>query len=707
MESIDIPIFDLPLLDSLTSSFESHLLSSSNAARHTSPFVNNMKHPMDDQHLRRDGSSERSSENDTSIILVRYLTPYKIAVAIVIVLYLSGLIPQSQKPRVMGYIISFLDTQIKQHDALMESTIESDLSALENVLSRCPAVNSLGKRVHSDGRERDDGGLFNSLLDILFTMSSIDELHTFINRLPLFVIKGDGKHDDEDNDKIAEAQSLGVNWVTQSSVLGTYFTKCFLSFDSLTFDQAIVLWNCLIAFRSPYQTKIPPHPFALKNFSNFSDSSNSLFKAFFGPHFSQTDSHGFNFLQHLLPPPQPIRCVASETLDMVLESKVSTLDRSDGISLHSINRILSTLSENDKSLPVSAHYIKYFSSLQEHDYEQAFEHLHRFYDYTMHRHGRAQYHNALFTLATLHAEFESFEEALRAVSEAISVARENKDISALTNIHFWLYNFITLHPDCKIPEFFSSKEQMLQFLKVKSQDTSLGLYSLTLQHEALHHLVTCGSLTQTLEALFKSSFISIISNSISSAISYCSLMVSTCNRLGISSSALLYNELSSDLSKKASNTWPIIESTIQRAELLFEKGELSNAFKLLESVRPLARESQLSYRQWYWSYMLLKLKHSINENKLDEASFILERLAPLANLSYRTRANHQIYKILLLSKSGAKTLAKEQAWSLIDSLAKEDSDILYSLRLMVIYIEIILVSFFLQICRITELLITN
>lgn len=206
--------------------------------------------------------------------------------------------------------------------------------------------------------------------------------------------------------------------------------------------------------------------------------------------------------------------------------------------------------DNNKALPVSAHYIKYFSSLHEHDYEQAFEHLHRYYDYTMHRHGRAQYHNALFTLATLHAEFESFEESIRAVNEAISVARENKDSPVLTQIHFWLYNFMLLHPDSKVPDTLSSKEQLLNFLKAKSQDTSYTLYSLALQHDALHQLSHCGSLAQALESLYKSSFISVISNSIASATSFCELQASTWSRLGISSMAQLYNDISLDLSQK-------------------------------------------------------------------------------------------------------------------------------------------------------------
>ncbi|VVT51283.1 uncharacterized protein SAPINGB_P003057 [Magnusiomyces paraingens] len=432
--------------------------------------------------------------------------------------------------------------------------------------------------------------VFDQLLEVLFSIRSIDELHTFINRLPGFVIIADGKHDDKDSKIITESASLGINCVTQNSVIGTFFTKCFLEFDSMAFDQIINLWDCLVSFREPFLQKYQyTHS---KDFCSASKESAKLLKIFFGS--EMLKSYTFQdtkVLQSLLPDLQHIFCISSETLDIMLEGKVAVLDRSDGVSLSSINKILGDLSKNDKSLPVSAYYIKYFKFIQENDYEQAFEYLHRFYDYTMHRHGRAHYHNALFTLATLHAEFESFEEALRAVSEAISVARENKDNMALTDIHFWLYNFISLHPQYKIPDFLSSKDQMIQFLKAKSQDTSYSLYSLVLQHESLHQLINCGSLIQVFESLFKSFFISVTSNSVLPAFNYFTLEASIWEKLGIFSIASTYNQISFTLSKMTYTALPYYGIVIL-ARISKDENEFLDSISLIDSVMPKILETE-------------------------------------------------------------------------------------------------------------------
>lgn len=633
----------------------------------------------DNQFLVNDIQNPTSTDallEHNEVVIVKYLTPYKIAVAILSLLYLGGIIPPKDTPQVMGYVIDFLDTNVNQSDEYKTQIIldEGNLHTLKTIVDVVKIPTAHGTQ-----------SIFDYLMDVLFSMSSIDELSTLMTRLPSFVIKADGKHDDEDEKITQEALLLGIKPVKQSSILGAFFMRCFLSFDCLAFDQVMSLFDCLDYFRTPFRAR-----YESRKQQGLLQVSPVNLDVFFGPNYIPADSDSLGILQSLLPHPNPSYCLSSETLESVLQSKMVGLSKNNAVSLDEINKILNFLSENNKPLPVFAHYIKYYCALQERDYELSFEHLHRYFDYTMHYHGRAQYHNALFTLATLHAEFESFDEAMCAVSEAISVARENKDTPALTDIHFWLYSFLILHPECQLPENISSKEQLLQFLKVKSQNTSYSLYSLALQQDALYQLSHCGSLTQALESLFKSSFISVISNSVSSAVGFCLMESVMWERIGVSAMSQLYNNVSLDLSRKESNKWLLIQYTVQRANLLFDSGDIAEVFKLMESVKPAASESQVSYRRWYWNYMLLKLRHRINECKLDEAGFILERLKPLINLDFRPKMMYNIHKILLKSKIGMNAEAKSLAWDLIETITKSDTDIWYQIMLMKTYIDLVI-----------------
>lgn len=54
---------------------------------------------------------------------------------------------------------------------------------------------------------------------------------------------------------------------------------------------------------------------------------------------------------------------------------------------------------------------------------------------------RSRYQYALLKMAVLHADFGCSEEAIAAVTEAISAAREGKDMTCLTFCLHWLYHF--------------------------------------------------------------------------------------------------------------------------------------------------------------------------------------------------------------------------------------------------------------------------
>ena len=102
---------------------------------------------------------------------------------------------------------------------------------------------------------------------------------------------------------------------------------------------------------------------------------------------------------------------------------------------------------------------------------------------------RTFYQYALLNLAVLHADFGCFSEAIIAMHETISTARENNDITCLNYSLSWLYHFSKTHPQC-LPEIkrrgvLREDTETLAFIKTKAKETcSWSLVSTALLSEA-------------------------------------------------------------------------------------------------------------------------------------------------------------------------------------------------------------------------------
>ena len=123
------------------------------------------------------------------------------------------------------------------------------------------------------------------------------------------------------------------------------------------------------------------------------------------------------------------------------------------------------------------------------DYPSSFDHLHRYFDYTMQNRDRTFYQYALLNLAILQADFGCFSEAVAAMQETISAARENKDMGCLNFSLSWLYHFGKAHPNevggVGKRGMMSVEREGLAFLKTKAKETGMwSLWSPSLLSEA-------------------------------------------------------------------------------------------------------------------------------------------------------------------------------------------------------------------------------
>jgi anaphase-promoting complex subunit 5 len=102
---------------------------------------------------------------------------------------------------------------------------------------------------------------------------------------------------------------------------------------------------------------------------------------------------------------------------------------------------------------------------------------------------RTYYQYALLNLAILQADFGCYSEAIAAMQETISAARENKDMGCLNFSLSWLYHFGKAHPTemggVVKRGMMSIEREGLAFLKTKAKDTGMwSLWSTCLLSEA-------------------------------------------------------------------------------------------------------------------------------------------------------------------------------------------------------------------------------
>ena len=102
---------------------------------------------------------------------------------------------------------------------------------------------------------------------------------------------------------------------------------------------------------------------------------------------------------------------------------------------------------------------------------------------------RTFYQYALLNLAILQADFGCHREAVSAIQEAISIARETHDMNCLNFCMSWLYHFGKAFPeelkDVQNTGMLGSEKEGLAFLQAKAKETEMwSLLSTSLLSEA-------------------------------------------------------------------------------------------------------------------------------------------------------------------------------------------------------------------------------
>lgn len=117
---------------------------------------------------------------------------------------------------------------------------------------------------------------------------------------------------------------------------------------------------------------------------------------------------------------------------------------------------------------------RFLDSWKAGDYPSSFDNLHRYFDYTIQSRDRTFYQYALLNLALLHADFGSPVEAVSAMRESISIAREMQDMHCLNFCMSWLYHVGKTFPEAakeiQKTGMLGNEKDGLAFLQARARD---------------------------------------------------------------------------------------------------------------------------------------------------------------------------------------------------------------------------------------------
>lgn len=275
-------------------------------------------------------------------------------------------------------------------------------------------------------------------------------------------------------------------YLSKTSPLGVFVRRAHLEFTRLQFDDSIKLWSSFVKYRAPTAQWT-------KRLAGLASSGvdtvvtemglrpgDALYEVAYGRlHDDEEDKEGSSL----------------DDLDRIMEFQLDRLqrfgDRVPEIMKSQLRRMVSSSGLVHRQ----AHLVQFFDAWKAGDYTSAFDNLHRYYDYAMQTREKIHYQYALLHMAILQADFGCFGEAIAAINETISTARENQDMTCLSFSLSWLNHMAKAYPkQMKGAGYISmlgSERDALTFLKAKAKENKMyNLLTASLLNEAKLALAT-------------------------------------------------------------------------------------------------------------------------------------------------------------------------------------------------------------------------
>ena len=245
---------------------------------------------------------------------------------------------------------------------------------------------------------------------------------------------------------------------------------------------------------------------------------------------------------------------------------------------------------------------------------------------------RLYYQYALMNLAVLQADFGAYSEAVSAMLETVSTARENRDMMCLNFALNWLFHFGRAHPtlvkDLESSSVLGTGRETLAFLKVKARESGMWtLWSSVLMSEAKVGLSDGGSIASAWESITRASHVLTTRNMRPLFGQQLLLASSLWQRVGVAALSKAQCDIFLRCHSKQHSCFDDeLKFVARSAWALAQRGKYNEALQRLDGLEA------NSLRSWkpseYWSKYrgLIKLRKDLHQNNLDGAEILLNQL---------------------------------------------------------------------------------
>lgn len=333
----------------------------------------------------------------------------------------------------------------------------------------------------------------------------------------------------------------------------------------------------------------------------------------------------------------------------------------------------------------------YLDSWRSGDYSLAFDYLHRYFDYTGHNKDRVYYQYGLLNLAVLQADFGCHREAVAAMLETVSTARENRDMSCLNFALNWLFNFGRSHPsmikDLETNSVLGSAKESLAFLRVKAKETGMfSLWSSVLLTEAKTGLENGESIATSFEHVTRSSQLIVEKNMKTMFGSQMSLATAMWDRLGLAQVATITTEVFLRCHARHTMFEDELRLTCKLALHKAVRGKYDEALQKLESIDENSLRSRKPGQYWFKYRGIVGLLRDLRHGYLDGAEELLNQLLQCKddNLDPGLAFLIDLLHIDYLTRRSNLQAAFEKVENLLAELRDSTKSIDYRIRLLLL-----------------------